>query len=78
MEDWRVGLFLDDGTCVCELTVTADGSTDASAEAIRAARQNGLCTRTIRYTSSEPVDESRRIFTGGSWDTSSTYGCIIP
>ena len=65
MENWIVGIFLQDGRRVCELTVTAENRIDALAAAVHQAHRTGIDANTIHYTSLEPADESRRIYTGG-------------
>ena len=65
MEDWIVTIFLEDGTRVCELTVTAENRIGALTAAVHQADRNAIDVNKIYYTTAELADESRRIYTGG-------------
>jgi hypothetical protein len=78
MEQWVVGIFLDDGRCPWEVTVEADSREDAAARALEEARCSGIDTAAVGHMSVELADESRHVYTGARCDASDSYGCMIP
>jgi hypothetical protein len=78
MEQWLVGVFLDDGRCLLEVPVEADSRENAAALALQEAGRNGIDTAAVGHMSVELADESRHVYTGGWCDASDSYGCMIP
>jgi len=78
MEQWVVAIFLDDGTCLWEVTVDAGSRVDAEARAVHEAHRNGIDAARINHLSVQLADESRHVYTGGWCDSADSYGCMIP